>query len=425
MTELPDGSITEALQQRQQQILSRLPSFARTTFIIAAIGFLVYSIARLIFVASFRTQVLNIELSLGTMIALLLGLFSNLVVWLFVVWSLSFIPYIAYYSHRASRGGAAIVTTRPLRWLQLYAATFLPMAVFAIAWNSIAHGDSGNYTLRIESRVDALVLFLGTALVVISIFGINRLIPVRFAAIRLSFLSTLIYLSLFLAYGQGVTMASHAMVFGILLYLMFFSAQLSELARRISLHDIDSKIADRFEQIIARHDEVQNLRDETQLTRKEHDAQTTKQKLGIEIAQANSDLGLNEQLAEMRVKKLNLTKKMNEAQLKLIENKIDYCKEVFEVLSGEMNSRVSNEIPQQIEELRRNVKDLTPEEIQSKMNQIIKRINENFQGIPDTLTELRNQLRETTSEIERQTRLIAAESDEENREPPKAKGAQV
>jgi signal transduction histidine kinase len=286
------------------------------------------------------------------------------------------------------------------------------MAVFAIAWNSFAGNNERAYTLRIESRVDLLVLLLGTGLVVGSITAINRLIPVRLAAIRLSFFSTLLYLSLFLAYGQGVTMASHAMVFGILLYLMFGAAELSELARRISLHDIDTKLADRFEQIISRHDHVQNLKDETQLNRKEHEAQATKQKLQIEIAQAEGDLALGSQLSDMRVKKLDLTKKMNEVQLKVLEKKIDTYGQIFGILSGEMHLRLSDEIPGQIEELRNNVKNLTPEEIQTRMNRIMQQINNSLQGIPESLAELRTQLLATTTEIERQTRLIAAESED-------------
>jgi hypothetical protein len=207
------------------------------------------------------------------------------------------------------------------------------------------------------------------------------------------------------------------MVFGILLYLMFWAGDFSELARRISLHDIDSRLAERFEQIVARYEDVQNLKDETHLSRKEHEAQATKQKLQIEVQQSESDLALGAQLADMRAKKLSLTKKMNEVQLEVLEKKIDTYGAVFGILSGEMRSRLGDDIPLQIAELKTNVKNLSPEEIQVRMNQIMHRLNDSLQGIPESLAGLRTQLLETTTEIERQTRLIAAESDSQDAPP--------
>jgi signal transduction histidine kinase len=419
MTPPPDQSIIEILQKRQRYILARLPVFAKVTFLASGIVLAVYSLARLIdgSTGGSTTEINFKNINLAMVIAGVLSLISNFAIGVFVVWSLFFIPYIGYHAHRASRDTPKPVATRDLRWIQLYAATFLPMAVFAIAWTSIATTTDGRYTLRIETPIDLLVLVLGIGVVVGAIFAINRLIPVKLAAIRLSFFSSLLYLSLFLAYGRGVTMASHSMVFGILLYLMFWAGDFSELARRISLHDIDSRLAERFEQIVARYEDVQNLKDETHLSRKEHEAQATKQKLQIEVQQSESDLALGAQLADMRAKKLSLTKKMNEVQLEVLEKKIDTYGAVFGILSGEMRSRLGDDIPLQIAELKTNVKNLSPEEIQVRMNQIMHRLNDSLQGIPESLAGLRTQLLETTTEIERQTRLIAAESDSQDAPP--------
>ena len=287
------------------------------------------------------------------------------------------------------------------------------MAIFAIAWNSFASDANGqvSYVLRLAPK-DFLLLAAYTGVVVALITVINWKIPVRFAVVRLSFFSILLYASLFLTYGRGFTMASQAMVFGILIYLTFGAGQLSELARRISLHDVDPKLAESFEEIITHHDALQNLKDETQLKRTEHEVIASKRKLEIEIKQSESDLSLSQQFADMRTKKVELTKQMNEVQLSVLETKIGFLSDVFGVLSKEMHLRLSSAIPKQIEDLKKNVGTLTPEEIRLQMGVIIEQINSSLQGIPESLAELRTQLLETSTEIEQATRLLVGRSNE-------------
>lgn len=417
-------SIIGVLQERQKKILERLPIFAKTTAGLALLGFAGFYFIRLF------NQLSSLEssgqgrpvidwraINLSQIIAWTLSLVSGYVTWLFVFWSIAFIPYISYQAHLASRESDSPIATRPLRWLQLYAATFLPIALFAICWNSLAADTVPAPNLTINNPTDAAFLIFGAALIFFLIFLINRFIPVRLAAFRLSFFSVLLYVSLFLTYGRGVTIASHATVFGILLYLIFRADELSEIARRISLHDIDTRLADRFEQLIARYDDTQRLQDETHLTRKEHEAQATKQKLAIEIKQAESDLAVNAQLSDMRVKKLDLTHRMNQTQLSVIEKKIGAFGEVFGILSGEMEKRLSEEIPEQLEQLRQNVEALSPEQIQNKLNNIMRQISAGLQGIPESLKELRAQLQQTATEIETETKLIArsgSDKDDQN-----------
>jgi hypothetical protein len=384
------------VEERQKAIIGRLPAFARMTLALAVIGFLATLVLTGLVSGQWPQPFSDFDwtkFSLGAALAILLTVFSNLVVWLFVVWSLAFVPFLAINAHRASRLSPTIqVRTKPIRWVQLYAATFLPMAVFATAWNSLP--SFGSYTvsvLRINNASELGVLLGCSALVVAVLYLSNRLIPLRFATVRLSLLSSLLYTTLFLAYGWGVSIASHAMVFGIMTYLMFRTHDFADLARRLAIHDVPSEIADKLEELLQREHNLAGLREELALKKKEHEHE------------------LGRQLATITDKKLALTSKVNEKQLEVLGHKIDNLGEAFAVLAGEYKDRVVDELPARLAAFRATVKQLPPAQIQAQLRLILAEINQSIDGIPESLAELRSQLLLATRDLEDQTRLLLSE----------------
>src|SRR6266478_1895619 len=107
-------SLLDVLNDRQENILSRLPSFARVTMPIAVLGFALTFVVKLAADTKFRDQVYRMLLSEptpGSIIALLLSVVANLIIRVFVVWSLSFVPFIAFNAYKASRKSGATVVT--------------------------------------------------------------------------------------------------------------------------------------------------------------------------------------------------------------------------------------------------------------------------------------------------------------------------
>lgn len=413
---IADASLLLVLQERQRRVTSRIPSFSKVVVFIALACFIVSLLSSV--VARNPTDgtwsVALENLSLSSFIAFILGLFSRFIVWLFVIISLVFVPYMTYQAHHASRYTVGSVATRPFRWVQLYAATFLPMAVFATTWMSFANEGTQEVSIKVASFREAMVIAILAALVVLALLAINHWIPIRLAAFRISFLSILLYSSLFLAYGLGWSFASHSMVFGILIYLTFGSSQFSDLARRVSLYDIDPILADRFEELATRHDQVKTIQDETNLKRKENETEIERQKLTITLAQTESEVALGSQLADVKKRKVELNRKMNEVQLLVLEKKIETMGSIFDVLSAELQSRMGSGIREKIDSLRERVKNMEPTEIGREMTSIYLQLNAGLDGIPETLTELRQQLLDTTNELERQTQLLADGTASEN-----------
>ena len=414
-----DDQITDILNERQRAIIEKLPSFFKVTLTLAILGFLISFAVRVsadpTMSGGFQTALTHVtsQITVPRVVAFVLSLFSSVVIWLFIIWSLSFATFLTYQAHKASRISSSIIRTKPIRWMQLYAATFFPIAVFATAWDTVGSASPANFTLSLSSVAEVLWLVCGTATVVALIWLANHFIPSRLAAVRLSFLSLLLYTSLFLTYGCQITIASHSMVFGILLYLMFESSAFSDLARRLSLHDVDIALASHIDKILERHQEIENLKGETALKREEHIATEERHALSLEISQSESDQNIRSQLADIHATKIQLSERLNRAQLTLIEKRIQTLTEVFEIVNNETQARLRGGITAQLASLRNEVKDMSPDELTDRLGQITKTIEANLTGIPESLKEVRKLLVQTTRDLARETKLIAEQRTED------------
>lgn len=411
LKELPQLSLLEILEERQRSILSRLPKFAKLTIISAAAGFIVT------FLVQWLTHTLPpqryglISLrqpTLGSIIASILSLFSVLVMWLFVVWSLAFIPFIAYHAYRSSQVSNTPLGTKAFRWIQLYASTFLPMAIFAVAWNSTP--GKVDVSVSISSLKDMVLVILGAALISALLWGINRVVPTRLVAVRLSLLSSLLYASLFLAYGMGFSLASYSTLFGILFYLTFGSEQIEEMGRRVAFYDIDPKVADRLSDIAVRRQELRSTHDEIRASEMEAATKQLQRAQELRVAQIENDASLSEQLGDIHKAKTDFNRMTNEALLTMFNQKYSLLKDMYGILSKELSDRTEKEIPLRLETLKASTKDYTPKDLYEEMNRLIVQVNSGLEGLPESLEDLRNQMLTAVKEIEKQTQLLADEA---------------
>ncbi len=409
-------SLLRLLQERQQNILSHLPAFAQITILLSVLGF-----AGTVFVGTVTnafsgrpalSYFFPFPSDLGSTIALLLTLFSNIVMWVFVVWSLSFVPFIAYQAHNSSQTLKTNVVVKPFRWVQLYASTFLPMMIFAVAWHSILPPGNDNNTairhttsivIQITSQEEAVVVIVGAIIVVGVLWVINSFIPGSFSALRLSLISAMLYASLFLAYGRGYGAASHAVVFGILTYLTLGANQIEEVGRRMAVYDIEPNTAQKLEEIVRRDQERRSIQDEALIKQEEHEAQTAMHRIERTIAQAKSEEALNEQLSKIHKEKIELNRQMVEVQLNLLGQRIQIMHGAFRVVSEEFTHKAQAEMDEKIKWLEANAKYFSPDELTEQMRKLRQEMDSSIQGIPESLQELYQELQKTASQLEIQT----------------------
>lgn len=426
--ELDENTLVEVLQERQKKLLALMPKYARRIFNWAIFFFLINSLFQFILgviaiftsadafqnwlpsVIALSTDTIQKmfaahSFSLGSVISALLTLFSNILMWAFMLWSISFVPFIAINSYKFSQESTTRLATRPLKWVQLFAATFLPMAAFAIAWNSTATRAT-NIVVEVKSPEETVILIIGAIIVAGILFLINKFISPDAIAIRLSILSAIIYASLYLAYGQGYSVASLAMLFGILAYLMFGSGQIEEVGRRIVVYDLAPDISKKVDVINSRFQSLQVTRDEIALSQRENQMLQDQSKARSKLAESQMEQNLGDQLSEIQTRKIELVHRMNRTQIEILEGKIDMLDQAFEIVSKEYKNKMAQDFPKQLDDLKESARTLPANELSAKMNDFMGGVNLLLEGLPETLGELKTQVIKAANDLESQTRLL-------------------
>lgn len=431
--DLDENTLVEVLQERQKKLLALMPRYARRIFNWAIFFFLINSVFQFIIgviaiftstdtsqewlpnvialvIETIQTMFAAHTFSLGSVISALLTLFSNILMWAFMLWSITFVPFLAINSYKFSQESTTKLATRPLKWVQLFAATFLPMAAFAIAWNSTATRTT-NIVVEVKSSEEAVLLVVGTIVVAGILFVINKVISSDAIAIRLSILSAIIYTSLYLAYGQGYSVASLAMLFGILSYLMFGSGQIEEVGRRIVVFDLAPDISKKVDVINSRFQSLQVTHDEIALSERENRMLSEQSKAKSRLAESQMEQKLGDQLSEIQSRKIELVHRMNRTQIEILEKKIDMLDQAFEIVSKEYTSKLAQDFPKQLDELKEAARTLPANELSAKMNDFMGGMNLLLEGLPETLGELKTQVLKAANDLESQTRLLLPVTD--------------
>lgn len=407
-----EPSLLKAIEERQQMVLDTLPQYVKATTFVALTGFLATVVYQLI-LGSFPLKELGLVIiqnpTAGSIIAFILSLFSILTMWLYVIWTLSFIPYIAYQAQQTARKYKIGVGSRSFRWLQLYAATFLPAITFALAWNSFP--SSSNVDFYITTLKDGVFIVIGAALVFSTLFFSVRVIPSKLLVLHVAIISILLYISLFLSYGFGYGIASFATLFGILIYLTFNFQELDEIGRRITIYDIDTNIAEElnnsakyFQTVKVKEDEIKVKELELEYKEKQN---AQKQKL----QKVQSQETVIEQLKQIEETRIKFSNQVNETQLKVFNKKSVLLNDMYEILSKELDKRMDEEIPRRIKELQDNAKDYTPKQLQENMSLIFKEMESSLNGIPEGLANLRTEMDEVIKQITIQTKAQLGEGE--------------
>jgi hypothetical protein len=364
--------LLEALQERQREIWSRLPRFLGYTSLLALVGMVITSIIQAVTGTVPVWEGGSVFVSnptLGSVIATFLSLISVLVMWIFVIWSISFIPFVGYQAIKASQKLGISRGTKPFKWVQLGISVLIPLVTFALIWNGAANLEV-NTSFYIESVIDAILLVLGIAAVIILLVGINKLVPPHLVTVRVSLLSFMLYITLFLTYGWGVGLASNSMLFGVLIYLMFGMNDVGQLARRITIYDIDTEVVEGLDGLLTKIQELDVQRNATEVQQ----ISLNRKKEKVE------QLGRSAQI------------EMDEFLLDMLQTRFRQLRQTFELLSTEASDRFDDKIQEKIGKLRREAKGLSPTELSGEISSLMAEIDEASQDIPEALQLLRGRV---------------------------------
>ena len=296
------------------------------------------------------------------------------------------------------------------------------MAIFAVIWNSFAV-EGSIVVARIDSFNEVAAVAVGTVVVSFILWLVNRVLPSQWIALRLSIMSFMLYAALFLSYGWGYGLVSYYMLFGVLVYLVLFgSSHLEAIGREVVTYDLDSQVAQGLREILTQYQKTKAVEEE--MVKREYISEIQKKEYQqiLRMAEGETDASLRAQLADIYRERADLNRRVNEARIGLFRRKLDAISELYEILSSELSRKADEEIPRQIEKIRDNVQDFSPEELRECLNRLMVQINSSFAGLPESLEDLRTEVRQLTDDVEQYTRFLLSGSEDAESSPESSAG---
>jgi hypothetical protein len=192
---------------------------------------------------------------------------------------------------------------------------------------------------------------------------------------------------------------------------MFGSAQIEEVGRRIVVYDLDPSISKKVDVINSRFQSLQVTHDEIALSERENQMLEDQSRAKSKLAESQMAQKLGDQLAEIQTRKVELVHRMTTTQIEILEHKIDMLDQAFAIVSKEYTSRLAQDFPKQLDDLKEAARTLPANELSAKMNDFMGRMNLLLEGLPETLGELKTQVLKAADDLESQTRLLLPTSE--------------
>ena len=179
-----------------------------------------------------------------------------------------------------------------------------------------------------------------------------------------------------------------------------------EVGRRIVVYDLDPSISKKVDVINSRFQSLQVTHDEIALSERENRMLQDQSKAKSKLAESQMEQKLGDQLSEIQTRKVELVHRMNRTQIEILERKIDMLDQAFEIVSKEYTSKLSQDFPKQLDELKNAARTLPANELSAKMTDFMGGMNLLLEGLPETLGELKTQVLKAANDLESQTRLL-------------------
>lgn len=396
--------LIRGLDERQQASLENLPNYGKVTTVIALV-ILTLGIGIQALTGTLPNEQIQLvkalqRPSIGGVLSFALTLIAHIINAVFAIWATSFIPYFALKSYKASQKIKIPLRTNVSKWIQLFAAVFLPVFAFAIFASNFP-GSNAHFIVNLNLN-DALLIISGTLIVWIVLYTTVKFIPLKLVVIHLTIYSMLLYSVIFCAYILGFGTITYAAVLGMMFFLMFSSNKLGEVARRISIYDIDSTIADKVSAVSNRENTIK-------VKEAEADVSKLDQELGNRVEKLNSEEDVNKRLQQIKSTRLEFNSKVGKTKLEILNKKLDFYNQLFSSLSEEYDLKVTDELPTLLKDFKTNVKNMSPQQLSETMDDIINRVNISLDTIPKGLDNLRVEMKKATKELQEATEELNRE----------------
>jgi hypothetical protein len=392
------------LEERQKATLENLPKYGKNTFIIGVL-ILIIGISIQAYTGNLpneQYQLINSlkNPSIGGILSFFFTIIAYVINAVFAVWAVSFIPYFAFKSYKASQTIKIPLRTNASKWIQLFASVFLPIIAFSIFATSIPATNT-SFVINLDFQ-DFLVIAIGALMSWLILYFSIKFIPLKYLVVHLTIYSLLLYSVIFFAYILGFGTLTYGAVLGMLLFIMFSSNKLGEITRRISIYDIDSSIADKITAVSNRENIIKVKEAEADVGKLDRELENRVEKL-------RNEEDISKQLQQITSSRIEINSKVGKTKLDIFNKKLDLYNQLFTIISDEYEVKVNEELPGLLSSFKSEVKNMSAKELGERMDAIISQVNSSLDSIPKGLDNLRIEMKKATKELKDATEELKEE----------------
>lgn len=343
------------------------------------------------------------ELSFSYIATTVLTVLFNYIIWVFSVATFVFSPLIISIIYQGSKE-YSIKGGKGIKLLQVASSLFLPAFLFAILWMN--YGIEKTTIAMVPTVGDIAIIIVGSIVVSLVLWITTEFIPLKFAEVRLTVISSLLYSALFFMYSMGYSIIAMSILVGIIVFLIFKTKEIEMLANVLILYDLELEVANNIIESSSRRKQQDASQEE--LAVKVIDLQLERDYIdhAANEQQVYNDKRLAEQISAIQTEKLNLNEMANQAKLKYLQKKYEAINEMYSILEQERSDKIETEIPKKIKILREEAKNYTPEQLSQKMDALIGEMNFGGDYMPRALKKLQNEMDELSNQIASNPSLI-------------------
>lgn len=349
------------------------------------------------------------ELSFSYITTAVLTLIFNYVIWVFSVATFVFSPLIVSIIYQASKE-YSIKGGKGIKLLQVASSLFLPAFLFAILWMN--YGQNNKEILMIPATNDIAEIVMWSLIVTSILWVTTKFIPIQYAELRLTVISSLLYSALFFMYSMGYSIIAMSILIGIIIFLMFQTKEIEKLANILILYDLEQNVAKNIMASSSKRKEQEASKEE--LAVKIIDLNLERELIDHDAdeQQVRNDKRLAEQISAIQTEKLNLNEMANQARLTYLQKKYEVINDMYSILEKERTDKIETEIPKKIRMLREEAKNFTPEQLSNQMDLLIGEMNFGGDYMPKALEKLQVEMDELTNKISSSPVFLESDSKE-------------
>jgi len=382
-------TILNFITDRQRRIGKNARGFLFVTLLLSALATALSMLSGNEIIPQPQDSITSGFTSLHATISYVASVLSQVSMWFFSIISLFFPAFISATAYWGTAASESPLKTRSHRWLSLGASTLAPIVMFAFAWVQLPNIRGNGVNLDESIVVLAFALLIGGLLIAASFRLVDR-VPRQRLPVKFALYSSILYISMLMAFGLEQSVLILCTLLGILFYLIWDTDKIPDLMSEIALFDLEPALADRVRDLMTQDDRLLVSKVEASIRRERLDSkqkELEQDRLESDISREESRRHSIEAVEKARQRQLE---KIDEAITKQQDTRIETTAAALDILMEQYDKALTVKQEQQLASIKDGSTSLTAEELEKELSEVMQGLSGT--GIPEIAAQMKKNI---------------------------------